>query len=1034
MKTCTRTIITAMTVAATWLSHGAYAQSDTNVLYSADFNISNSQTLESKGFTIIDANGDGKTWYGKTSSETFRKLDNEAIDARYLYPAKVDNSSMDDWLITPSLRLQTGKTYKTFFVMSKYQFAASTDMFEIKLGNNPTGDGMTETIVEKRGLPEAGGNTLWTVETTISVPADGDYYIGIHATGDKQGTLGIVELKLEKGVALITPQAPSDLIVTPDPKGDKKAIISFKAPLKAKDESDLENLSKIEIRRNQVLIATLTEADGVAPGAELSYTDEEIVTNGLYTYSVKAFTEGGGGDAVESTTFIGINTPAPVTDLREANASTTSVTLSWDAPVSDKDGFPIYSGLITYDIERCPLYTSEWVAVKTGCEKLSYTDILPEELAQTEQKFYIYRVTAKTISGSSAPVTSAPVPMGIPYSVPFNESFTNGKTTSLISSSIVSGNNYWSVTTDFEDVQSVDGDNGMIYLNGQIGGSAKLKSGIIDLSGSDSPALSYYTYNLEGCDPADHTLSVLIHSTDGSEEMSIEPYVPANGWNKTIVRLDRFAGKTISIDFTGSRNNKTELFIDNISISTIYPLDLRLTSLKTPAEARTSEPFEIVAEILNAGSEPVGDLTVELYKDGVLADTRMFSSLAVGEYLKIPFEQTLDILSEPSISYSAKVVLDGDRNPNDNISETTTVKVRKPNYPIVNDLSGNVSDGIATLSWSEPDTSKAQPFETTEDFEQYDSWSTSNVGDWIFVDLDKAQIAGFSEGSMPGIPDYSQQSWWIFDNKHEDFNNGSFSTLSGHHFLASMISGIKEEGKIVQNDDWAISPELFGGAQTIIVNARSYSMVPNEAETFEVLYSTGSTDPSDFISIEIFRDITSEWTPYQIELPDGAKRFAIRNISSGKYVLMVDDVTFIPAGKPAEFTINGYNIYRDGIKLNEIPLEENEFIDEDHGTGTHTYNVTTLYAAGESLFSNDCIPVQTGIGTIGIDNTNAVSVTASQGTINVTAPAGTPIEVYTVPGVLTTAVKSTGGTIAISSFPGIYIVNAGATVSKVTVK
>ena len=96
--------------------------------------------------------------------------------------------------------------------------------------------------------------------------------------------------------------------------------------------------------------------------------------------------------------------------------------------------------------------------------------------------------------------------------------------------------------------------------------------------------------------------------------------------------------------------------------------------------------------------------------------------------------------------------------------------------------------------------------------------------------------------------------------------------------------------------------------------------------------------------------------------------------------------------------------------------------------------MTTLYAAGESLFSNDCIPVQTGIGTIGIDNTNAVSVTASQGTINVTAPAGTPIEVYTVPGVLTTAVKSTGGTIAISSFPGIYIVNAGATVSKVTVK
>lgn len=295
--------------------------------------------------------------------------------------------------------------------------------------------------------------------------------------------------------------------------------------------------------------------------------------------------------------------------------------------------------------------------------------------------------------------------------------------------------------------------------------------------------------------------------------------------------------------------------------------------------------------------------------------------------------------------------------------------------------------------------------------------------------MDKAQIAGFSEGNMPGIPDYSQQSWWIFDNTHEDFNNGSFATISGNKFLSSMVSGIQGQG-YVQCDDWAISPELFGGPQTVIINARSYSMLESQFETFEVLYSTGSLVPADFVSLKTFENIPSEYVAYEVELPDGAKHFAIRSRSEGKYILMVDDVTFIPAGDPAAFSINGYNVYRDGVKINDAPVEENEFVDSDAGTGSHDYNVSVLYSAGESKFSNTFNPTR-----VSVEKIEAASnwrVTPGKGQITV-ENASAEISVFTPDGRLA-AKASASARVNVQLPAGLYIVTSGRSVVKVAVK
>lgn len=1018
--------ISGAILAAALLSPG-HASAQGNY-YTCDFKTNDLATL---GYTVLDTNGDGTTWTPQTSTVTFRQLDGQGIDAVTKTPTLIGNAENDDWLITPSIRFEAGKTYKVTFTMNKYNYAEIPASFEIKLGSDKKPTSMTTELLPMTGLPQLGGNSLWTFNTEVNVGTTGDYFIGIHASGKPGQKFGITNLTILNGVALVSQAAIADLKVTPDPTGDKKATITFTAPDKAKDGSTLASLSKIEIRRGEDLLPPITNP---TPGTPQTVTDN-VAVNGLYTYTVTAYTEAGSGDPVSATAFVGINVPTPAGEVTAANTAVDKALVTWSAPALDKDGYPIASSLIKYDVRRKPIYSSEWTTVAEDLAGLSHEDTLPAPEAPAEgeeaapaQQFYTYAVTAKTIQGEAAASAANPVPMGTPYDAPYAESFANGRATTITTSTIREGNNYWQMTRDFEDVASSDGDNGMIFLSGRIGGAATLHTGLIDLSKIPSPTLSYYTYNIAGSDPADHEVEVVVTATDGTTR-TFDRYTPAMGWTKHLCRLDEFAGKTVSVRLTGWRNNNTDLFLDNIAISTIYPLDLKAARITAPAKARSSEPFEVKVDVVNFGSEVSGDYTVSLFWNGAEVDTYSSTALGVGEYDYVAFTRTLGILDPEENEYRAEIAYADDNDTSNNATETAKVALRVNSYPVVEDLTGTPDGSSVTLSWGEPDTSKAQPYETLEDFESYDPWATSGIGDWTLVDKDKAQIAGFQEGTMPGIPDYSQQSWWIFDNTHEDFNNGSFAALSGNKFLASMVSGIQGQG-YVQCDDWAISPELFGGPQTITINARSYSMIESEFETFEVLYSAGSLEPDDFVSLRVFENIPSEYKPYEADLPDGAKRFAIRSRSEGKYILMVDDVTYIPAGDPAAFTINGYNVYRDGVKVNDAPVEENEFVDTDPGTGSHDYNVTVLYSAGESKFSNTYNPTRVSVGQVGA--ADHWRVTTGKGFIAIDN-AVTSIAVHTPDGRL--AAKADAAPRVKLPLPsGIYIVTSGRSVAKVAVK
>lgn len=68
--------------------------------------------------------------------------------------------------------------------------------------------------------------------------------------------------------------------------------------------------------------------------------------------------------------------------------------------------------------------------------------------------------------------------------------------------------------------------------------------------------------------------------------------------------------------------------------------------------------------------------------------------------------------------------------------------------------------------------------------------------------------------------------------------------------------------------------------------------------------------------------------PHAKKLLEGTKYAAIRSRSTDKYFLFIDDVTFIPAdAAPAAVTLKGYNIYRNGMKLNSTLLTEPAYTD-----------------------------------------------------------------------------------------------------------
>lgn len=952
-------------------------------------------------FTVINANNDSETW-----------------NWYYTYVRiKYTGNKMDDWLISPALKLEAGKTYYVS-VDAKCHNEEYPERLEIKAGKAPTVEGMTETVL---GPTEIGQSYPWmTVGEYFTCPETGLYYFGIHGISDsKMFFLNIDNFSVGAGVGSESPAAVEDFKVVSDPSGEFNAVITGKAPTKTESDNELTSISKIDLLRNGSVIKTIAP---IQPGEEFSYTDP-VGIKGKYKYSAIVYNESGASREEIVETNIGFAVPNKVENVTLTETEPGKVTISWTAPTTDVEGTALGDSKLTYKIVNA-LSTDEVYAENVEGNTYTYT------VTGDAQKFFAAGVYASNFAGESEIKYSSMIAAGNAYEAPYTESFAAGKVSSILGTKTVYGSAAsWRSLTDgsVSGVNSSDGDNGYISCSFQYGEDiSMLFSGKIDLSTAANPYFSVDFYNQHNSefDQEDVNYLELVAAEANSDNWVVLKEGTftshTNGsydeWVNTSADLSQFKGKVIQIGIRVTCNMYSTTLFDNIRVGELSANDLAVTSFNAPVKVNPNEEFSLNATVANKGYEAAEGYTVEFYRGTQLVSSVPGEAIQPKEAKTFTAKQTLGISdSDARAEYIVKVVFAKDENLSNNEAKTT-VERKVSAKPAPANLHANCDAEGVHLTWKAPESGVA----VTDTFDDETSWAYENVGDWTFVDADQGPIGGFEGIELPNNESYSQRAFFVFDNSNSDLFNETYAMHSGNKCLVSMFLFTGYEC-----DDWAISPELNGQAQTISFWARSYS--PEYPESIEMLYSVDGKEITDFVKVDENTAVDGEWTEFTFDVPEGAKYFAIRSIAADAFMLMIDDVSYTPAAAVPV----GYNVYRDGVKLNDAPLTETEFHDGNiDPAATYKYQVTAVYANNEESAPSDITVDVSGIDSV-YDN---VTIAAAPGLIRINGAQGMQASVADVNGIAFFNGLLEENNFEIRLAPGIYIVRVEGKTEKIQVK
>ena len=274
----------------------------------------------------------------------------------------------------------------------------------------------------------------------------------------------------------------------------------------------------------------------------------------------------------------------------------------------------------------------------------------------------------------------------------------------------------------------------------------------------------------------------------------------------------------------------------------------------------------------------------------------------------------------------------------------------------------------------------------------------------------------------------------VWNPSYLGVSNKGWKSHSGDQYLISFASsgimpGDEEPTVDPKNDDWLISPEIVGGSVLSFWSKEATNQYG--AEEFEILTSSTNDNIESFTLLESDEVSSLEWSEFTYQLPKDAKYFAIRYISSNKFGLLLDDISYLPVEGSGTIEIQGYNVYRDGEKITPQPIGEVSYLDAKPSVEEHTYTVSVVYDRGESLPSN--------VITISVQPSSIEAImqypfiNTEYRTILIKGAEGYNLTIYTMDGKLITQSKATDEE-NISVEPGVYLINLNGKITKVIVK
>ncbi len=626
--------------------------------------------------------------------------------------------------------------------------------------------------------------------------------------------------------------------------------------------------------------------------------------------------------------------------------------------------------------------------------------------------------------------------------MPYAESFMTDKGNPGLSTAAfdesLEGMCRWGIMTDgLEGFKAADGDGAYIALESLhqdcVG---RFYTGKVNLGSGIAPSLSLMVYNHSKESLEDTNLLEFKIYTYGDgkwhslgEPRTVSEICHGNrGWNKVTIDLSAYADNVAILAIDATCKAYTFTSIDNIHIWELPANDLSLQGHNAPVSIAAGSKFTVDVQVSNPGGASATPESVEMYVDGEPVVSAEGSEIKAGGSATFSLTHTFPAVDmAPSHELSFKVNYSADEDLSDNESATVTVlTVDNTLAPVEKVTAATDGDRHVTLTWDAPQTVASGA--VTETFETWTPGSASQHG-WTSYDADGRNILGINDGTgkpivIPGLTSNQPAAFAVVDNAQAGLNATSFPAKSGSRFLMSICPG----GSTGSANDWMISPELSGNAQTIKLNIRNFS---SYAAGCEVLYSAGAMNTTGFTSGGIFTANGGEWTEVSVDVPEGTRRVAVRNISYCEtgFMLMVDDITYEGAGCDVA-ALEGYNVYLESECLSR-PATASYSHEDRLDEGTHVFAVSARYPAGESKV----VPVEVTVKADGIESAIAsgVHVFGGTGCIHITGALGLEAVICDMSGkVLCRAILDDNEQIAAAA--GVYVVRVAAKSYKVVVK
>lgn len=755
-------------------------------------------------------------------------------------------------------------------------------------------------------------------------------------------------------------------------------------------------------------------------------------TASTFQISLKAYSEYGTDiviDAVSIYDDIAPSAPKPVDNLNAVITSTTTYSVSWASPTTTVKEKPIDAEGLTYDVWR--IVDGEETLLKSAYAREELNDTYEPQGLQKLQ----YKVVAHYDGLESAPALSNELEIGF-VEIPFADSFAGATISDQWTLTTTNTSYPWTAVSSGSSPSAspYDADGGMLMYksySAQAGNEVTMTTPPLNIASSANPVVEFWMYHDSNSSTKEDKVNVLI-SCDGGEFQLLDGadilrYSAVTGWTKHSFSLVGYKDAvSVKIQFKGISKYGYNIFIDAINIYNKAEYDMAAVALDAPEIVYTGNIGNFTVKVRNNGAATVDGTAyqVDLYNGDTLVTTVDGVDVGVDAIAEIPVSLTYSALDAATYNYYAEIVYRADEVGENNSTEPKTVVVATYPAPAVDDLGGSIQNrNNVVTSWTAPvNTDEVEPFSLTENFDSFTELTyDSQIGEFTNIDGDQLDTRVWFDSYITKGP----KGFFVFSTNFVNSSSTVYAAHSGKNLLAALGSSSGD------SDDWFISPELPG---TGIATLSFYTKLGSSYDkgVFRIEYSTTDAQPQSFIpltdNVTVSGYQMTSWTKMSYEIPADARYVAIHHVSgTTDWGLLIDDISI----ETEPFTLLGYNVYRDGVKINNELVTEPTYTDLDLGNNTYNYNVTAVYEGGESALSND-YTITLSDSSVGELNADDVRVVVRNRLVaSFSAGALTESRVYNPGGAI---VAQGSGWIALPTAGVYFVVNCSGKATKIIVR